>query len=184
MADDRALVERAQADDDSSADELVERYLSGTALLRDTIAGMTPEQVRSRPIAGTMTSQEVVCHVVDADQYMADRMKRTIATDRPLLVGVESVDYLEPLHYTERDLALDLRLLDATRQQMAADLRRITPEAWQRTAVHSESGLVTLRRLMLHTIRHLEHHVAAIRDKRAALGLSPANGTEASRRGA
>jgi hypothetical protein len=170
--DDRALVERAQMDDGTaSTAELIERYLAGTAMLRASIEGMSPEHLAARPIAGKMTSCEVVCHVVDADQFMADRMKRTIATERPLLMGVESVDYLVPLHYADRDLDLDLRLLELTREQMAEDLRRLWAEAWERDAVHSENGLVTLRGLLLHTIRHLERHVAAIDEKRAALGL-------------
>ena len=171
MADDRALIEQAQTDDGDLSSKFVERYLAGTQLLRDAIAGMDAGLLRARPFPEKMTSQEVVCHIVDADQFMADRMKRTIATDRPLLVGVESVDYLAPLHYAERDIALDLKLLELTREQMAADLRRLSPEAWQRAAVHSEIGLITLRQLMLHTIRHLERHVMAIIEKRAALGL-------------
>jgi uncharacterized damage-inducible protein DinB len=170
--DDRTLVERAQMDDGTTTtDNLIERYLGGTTLLRDAVAGMTPEQLAARPVAGKMSSTEVLCHVVDADQFMADRMKRTIATERPLLMGVESVDYLVPLRYADRDLDLDLRLLEVTREQMAADLRRLDPAAWERDAIHSEIGLVTLRGLLLHTIRHLERHVSAIEEKRAALGL-------------
>jgi hypothetical protein len=159
------------ADDDSTVEALIERYLAGTALLRDAVAGMTAEQLAAHPIVGKMSSHEVVCHVVDADQFMADRMKRTIATDRPLLMGVDGITYLEALKYAERDLELDLRLLQVTREQMAADLHRVDASAWERDAVHSEIGLVTLRRLLLHTIRHLESHVAAIHEKRAALGL-------------
>jgi hypothetical protein len=54
---------------------------------------------------------------------------------------------------------------------MAADLDRLAPEAWDRTAIHTETGLVTLRGLLLHAIRHVERHVAAIAEKRAVLGL-------------
>jgi len=170
--DDRTLVARAQTDDGTTpVADLVERYLAGPGLLRSAIAGMSADQLAARPIAGKMATFEVVCHVVDADQFMADRMKRTIATERPLLVGVDGITYLEALHYAERDLDLDLRLLEVTREQMAADLRRLSPDAWERQAVHSETGLVTLRGLLLHTIRHLERHVAAIGEKRAALGL-------------
>ena len=147
-ADDQELVTKALSDDDTPAEKLIARYLAGTALLRDALTGMDAGQIAARPIPSKMTTLEVVGHVVDADQFMADRMKRTIATDRPLLIGVESVDYLEPLHYYERDPELDLRLLEVTREQMAADLRRLPPEAWQRTAVHSENGLVTLRQLV------------------------------------
>jgi uncharacterized damage-inducible protein DinB len=169
--DDRRLVERATMDDDSTPATLIARYVAGTAMLETSIEGMTPEQLAAHPIAGKMSSQEVVCHIVDADQFMADRMKRTIATDRPLLMGVDGITYLEALHYADRDLELDLRLLEVTREQMAADLRRLDDSAWERPAIHSEIGLVTLRRLLLHTIRHLERHVAAIEEKRAALGL-------------
>jgi hypothetical protein len=90
--------------------------------------------------------------------------------DRPLLVGADGWLYPEALRYAERDLALQLALVDATRAQLAADLERLTPEAWERTAVHTETGLVTLRQLLLHTVRHLEHHVRTIEEKRAALG--------------
>jgi uncharacterized damage-inducible protein DinB len=169
--DDRELVARAQMDDDTPTEVLIERYLVGGAVLRDSFADMTTEQLMARPIAGKMSTQEVVCHIVDADQFMCDRMKRTIATDRPLLMGVNGIAYLETLTYAEHDLALDLRLLEVQREQLAADLRRLAPEAWARDSVHSENGLVTLRQLMLHAIRHLERHVAAIDEKRAALGL-------------
>jgi hypothetical protein len=168
---DRERVALAQLDDETPIDELTSRYLSGVALLRDSVAGMATDQLLARPIAGKLSSQEVACHVTDSDQFMCDRMKRTIATDRPLVMGVESIDYPGPLHYADRDLELDLRLLEVQREQMAADLSRLAPEAWSRAAVHSENGLVTLRQQMLHAIRHLESHVRTIDEKRAALGL-------------
>jgi DinB superfamily len=168
---DRSIVTNAQIDDGTPVGVLIERYIAGPALLREAVAGMTAEQLHARPIAGKLSSQEVACHIVDSDQFMCDRMKRTIATDRPLIMGVESIDYPGPLHYDDRDLGLDLRLLEVQREQMAADLRRLTPRAWERTAVHSENGLLTLRQLLLHATRHLERHVETIEKKRAALGL-------------
>jgi DinB family protein len=56
-----------------------------------------------------------------------------------------------------------------TRRQTAHTLRLITPDAWQRTAVHSETGLVTLRQLLLHAINHLHHHLRFVAEKRAAM---------------
>lgn len=169
--DGRALVTRAQTDDDTPPDMLVARYLAGLELLRDAMTGMDRGQLTADPIPGKMSTLEVICHIADAEQFMADRLKRTIATKHPLLLGVESVDYIEPLHYFQRDPDLDVRLIEVTREQMAADLGRLEAKAWLRTAVHSENGVVTLRGLLLHAIRHLENHVAAIHEKRAALGL-------------
>ena len=171
MADDRTIVAHAQLDDDTPTGELVARYVRGVQLLRDSVAGMTSEQLAARPIEGKLSSREVASHVVDSDQFMCDRIKRTVATDRPLIMGVESIDYPGPLHYAERDLEIDLRLLEVQREQMAADLGRLSPEAWQRTAVHSENGLLTLRQLVLHAVRHVERHVATIDEKRVAMGI-------------
>lgn len=155
----------------TTPDELLIAYKSGADFLRAAIEGLDATALRARPIAGKMSSLEVVCHIVDADQMMAERMKRTIGTERPLIIGVENVRYLEPLHYHDRDVELELRLLSTQREQMAADLERLAPEAWARTAVHSESGLVTLVDLLEHAVDHLEGHAAAIAEKRTALGL-------------
>jgi len=155
----------------ATIDELITRYAEGPAILREAVAGMDREALLTRPIAGKMSSLEVLCHIVDSDQFMCDRVKRTIATPRPLLMGVESASYPGPLSYHERDPELDLRLLEVQREQLAADLRRLTPQAWERTAVHSENGTQTLGDVFAHAVEHLEDHVHAIGDKRAALGV-------------
>ena len=87
-------------------------------------------------------------------------------------MGVDGMAYIGALSYSERDPELDLKLVEVTRLQMAADLERLPADAWLRSAIHSETGLVTVRALVLHAIRHVERHVDAIRLKREALGLS------------
>jgi hypothetical protein len=152
-------------------EQLLADYRRGPAILRAAVAGLDIDALRARPIAGKMSSLEVACHIVDSDQFMCDRIKRTIATERPLIMGVESADYPGPLRYHERDLELDLRLFEAQREQLAADIARLSPDAWERVAVHSEAGLVTLVDLFEHAVDHLEDHVDRIAEKRAALGL-------------
>ena len=145
-------------------------YRRGAAVLREAVEGMDATSLRARPIAGKLSSLEVLSHIVDSDQFMCDRIKRTIATERPLLMGVESADYPGPLAYHDREPELDLQLLAAQRAQLAADLARLPAEVWERSAVHSEVGLVTIRDLVEHAVDHLEDHVARIAEKRAVLG--------------
>ena len=171
MSDQAARIAGAQADDGRPVPELIAAYRRGPGLLRESAAGLTRDQLLARPVPGKMSSQEVVCHVADAEQFLADRMKRTIVLERPLLVGVEAWFYLDELHYHERDIELDLALVDATRAQMAADLDRVYATAWNRTAVHPEIGLVTLRDILVHAVEHLEDHVRHIAEKRDALGV-------------
>jgi hypothetical protein len=164
-------VARAMTDDGLPVPELLATFRAGPALVREAIAGMTAEQLRARPIAGKLSTLDVVCHLGDADQMICDRMKRTIATELPLLVGVENIGYVEPLHYAERDLELQLQLIELTRMQMAEDLDRLSPDAWERGGIHTEIGLVTLRQQLLHAIHHVEGHLSAVAEKRAALGI-------------
>lgn len=172
MASDRTeQAARAQSDDGRPVAELIGVYLAGPRLLRDAVAGMDLATLRARPIEGMMSSLEVVCHVADCEQFLADRMKRTAATERPTLMGVDATPYLEVLHYQDRDPELQLLAVEVTRRQMAEDLARLDDHAWARTAIHSETGTVTLRQLLFHAVRHLEYHARTIAEKRAALGL-------------
>jgi uncharacterized damage-inducible protein DinB len=162
---------RIMEDDGLPVEELVAWYRRGSAELARAVAGLDAGQLVARPVAGRMSTLEVLGHVCDCEQFLADRMKRTIATDMPLLVGVNGDGYLEALHYHERDVDTQLRLVEITRAQMADDLTRLSDQAWARTAIHTEVGMLTLRQILLHTVRHLDRHVAAIQEKRDALGL-------------
>jgi uncharacterized damage-inducible protein DinB len=165
-------VKAAQRDDDTTLTvaDLISAYEKGVEELRVAVAGMTVEQLRSRPVPGKWSTLEVVCHIADCEQFFADRLKRTVAMDRPLLLGADGFRYPEPLRYQDHDLDDELDLVAVTRRQTARTLRLVAPDAWQRTAVHSETGLVTLRQLLLHAINHLRHHLRFVAEKRAALG--------------
>jgi GNAT superfamily N-acetyltransferase len=160
--------------DDPSLDprQLIAGYESGPAVLRAAVARMSGEELRLRPVAGKWITLEVVCHICDSEQFFADRLKRTLALDRPLLVGVDPQHYPEATRYHDHDLEEELALVDLTRRQMARVLKLVPDAAWQRTGVHTEGGLVTLRQLVLHASRHLKHHVRFIDEKRQALASS------------
>ena len=165
-----SAVGNAQKDDTTlTALDLISAYEKGVEDLRLAVAGMTIEQLRSRPVAGKWSTLEVVCHIADCEQFFADRLKRTVAMDRPLLLGADGFRYPEPLRYQDHDLDLELDLVAVTRRQMARTLKLVAADAWQRTAVHSETGLVTLRQLLLHAVNHLRHHLRFVAEKRAAM---------------
>ena len=130
---------------------------------------MTVEQLRSRPVAGKWSTLEVVCHVADCEQFFADRMKRTVAMDRPLLLGADGFRYPEPLRYQEHDLEQELDLVAVTRRQMARTLRLVAPTPGSAPPSTAKPGLVTLRQLLLHAINHLHHHLRFVAEKRAAM---------------
>jgi GNAT superfamily N-acetyltransferase/uncharacterized damage-inducible protein DinB len=168
-----SLLAVIQRDDPSLLPEqLIVDYEQGPDLLRAAVAGMTAEELRLRPVAGKWSTLEVACHIADCEQFFADRLKRTLAMSRPLLLGADPDHYPETVRYHDRDLEEELAFVALTRRQVARVLKLVPAEAWQRTAVHNEGGLVTLRQLVLHATRHLKHHVRFIEEKRHALAAS------------
>ena len=99
--------------------DLIADYEAGPSLLRRSVEGMTAGQLRARPVEGKWSSLEVICHVGDCEQFFADRMKRTLAMSRPLLLGADGWLYPEAVRYHERDVEEELALVELTRRQMA-----------------------------------------------------------------
>ena len=154
-----------------SLNELIDNYLAGPRTLRQAVAGMTPEQVRARPVAGKWSTLEVVCHLADFDPIIADRMKRVIAEDRPQLLGADEQRFAAALAYDRREVEEELAIVEKTRRQMARILRTLPEEALGRVGVHNERGPRTLEQLLSGAVAHIPHHVAFLADKRRALGL-------------
>src|SRR5215813_4425910 len=148
-----------QGDDGSLGNaELIAAYEQGIDDLRSAVAGMTPEQVLARPVPGKWSTVECVGHLADTEIFFTDRIVRTVAMDRPLLMSADEKLYIERLDYQSFDIEEQLALFTALRRHAARILRAQPPEAWSRSAVHSETGLVTLRQLLLHAVNHLRRH--------------------------
>jgi hypothetical protein len=148
----------------------IEAYLAGLQQVRQSVAGMSREQLAARPVPGKWSTLEVVCHLVDSEQAWVHRMKRVIAEDRPLLIGYDESRFSQTLGYQNRDVEQELALLDGMRRQMASVLRALPAAAWSRTGVHTERGLITLQEMLALETEHVPHHVNFIYEKRRALG--------------
>jgi hypothetical protein len=155
----------------SAMQSLIEQYLAGPPALRAAVNGMSRDQLIARPVAGKMSTLEVVCHLADFEPVYADRMKRVIALEQPSLLGADESLFLTALAYHDRDLDEELAIVEKTRSQIARILRTLPDAAWQRSGVHSERGPLTLEMLVTGITAHIPHHVRFIHDKRQALRL-------------
>ena len=63
----------------------------------------------------------------------------------------------------------NFRLIEAIRKQVAAILRTLQPEDYQRRGIHSEAGPLTLETLVERATGHIAHHLKFIAEKRQAL---------------
>ena len=153
----------------SALDSLLETYVEGPKLLREAVRGMTRDQLLARPVAGKMSTLEVVCHIADFEPIMADRIKRVLTHDRPTLLGADENLFTAGLAYQERDLDEELRLIELTRSQLARILRTRTADVLTRVGIHSERGELTLERILTMACNHIPHHLPFIAEKKKAL---------------
>lgn len=151
---------------------LIDDYLAGARQLRAAVAGMTAGQLRVVPVAGTWSTQQVVCHIADFEPIYADRMKRVLAEDEPTLFGGDPDLFAARLAYAERDVEDELTLVEVVRRQMGHILRTLAPADFQRRGIHSTDGPLTLEALLRRITGHIPHHVAFIEEKRRTLGAT------------
>ncbi|MCE9548526.1 MAG: DinB family protein, partial [Planctomycetia bacterium] len=120
---------------------------------------------------GKWSTQQIICHIADFEPVYADRMKRAIASDEPTVMSGDQDAFAAKLAYNERDVAEELKLIDITRRQMARILGVLSAADFQRRVIHSESGPLTLEKLLHNITGHIPHHVQFIEEKRKALGM-------------
>jgi hypothetical protein len=137
--------------------------------LRQAVAGMSPEQLAAKPIAGKWSTAEVVCHLADFEPVYADRMKRVIAENEPTLLSGDPDAFARRLAYNLRDVNEDILLIETVRKQMARILGSLTEGDFQRRGMHSTDGPLTLETLLRRITAHIPHHAKFIDEKRAAL---------------
>ena len=154
-----------------SYDQIIDDYLTGPQLLRDAIAGMTPEQINYAPIPGKWSTRQVICHIADFEPVYADRIKRVIAEDSPLLLSGDPDQFAARLAYDQRDIETEIQLIELVRRQVATILRAVPAETFQRTGNHSTDGPLTIETLLTRITGHIPHHIQTIVEKLAALGL-------------
>ena len=151
--------------------QLISAYLDGPSQLRRVVSDLTPQQLQVRPVPGRWSTLEVICHLVDSEQAWCHRMKRVIVEERPLIIGYDESRFTASLAYHQHDFQEELTLLDGMRRQMGRILGGLAEEAWSRTCVHNERGLITLEQMLQAEVDHIPHHIRHIVEKREALGV-------------
>lgn len=161
----------------SSITKLIDAYERQPMTIDRFIKGMTPAQMRLRPSAravkkaGRWSTIELLCHLSDAEQVYADRIKRTIAMDLPLVLAFPESGYVARLACQKRDAEEEIEMIWVTRSQVARILRTLPAAAWKRTAVHNHAGVKTLHDFVSTMVSHHDYHMAFIPRKRRALGV-------------
>jgi hypothetical protein len=148
----------------------IDLYAGQEGDLANAIAGLAREDLLAVPVPNTWSIQQIILHLVDSDLILADRMKRVIAEENPLLIGFDESKFAAQLRYDLMDANLACEVFKGNRRLMSVLLKHIPDTVFQRTGVHNERGKVTLLDLMKNATRHVVHHLKFVHEKRKLLG--------------
>jgi DinB superfamily len=149
---------------------LIDQYEAGADVLARGLEGLTNADLLAYPVPGTWSIQEIAIHLMDSDLIGSDRMKRTIAEERPSLLGYDENAFVKNLRYDLQDVHAAAAIFAANRRLFTVVLRAIPADAFARIGVHNENGPETLEHQLKKYIKHLEHHMTFLWKKRALLG--------------
>ena len=156
----------------SKAETVIDHYADGGPLLAYALAGLTPQQEQARPGPGTWSIAELAVHLLDSDLVIADRMKRVIAEEQPVLLAFDENAWLARLDSHAMPVDEAAALFAAHRRWMTRVLRNRTDADFARAGMHSEAGRKTLADLLAGAVSHLDHHLRFLYGKRANLGVA------------
>jgi len=148
--------------------ELLERYRRGPELIATVMTGAAGSELDFSPEPGRWSIRQILAHLADSEIVAADRIRRIVAEDNPLLVAFDQDAWARRLGYERRRTADALDLLRRLRAENCQLLASLAESDFDRTGTHSERGRITLGELVAGQVAHLEKHAQQIQALRAA----------------
>jgi uncharacterized damage-inducible protein DinB len=142
--------------------EQIAAYESAPDRIATTIAGLSDEQLLARPIPGEWSIHEILIHLPDSEAFGGERLRRTVAEERPTLHTYPESIWAECLDYKKQDYRLALNLFTAQRHANAALVRQLPEQDWERTGIHTERGKMSLYEIFQTYVGHAEAHLQQI----------------------
>ena len=149
---------------------LIDNYAAGATRPAESIRGLMTDDLDAFPVPGTWSIRQIIAHLMDSDLIASDRMKRVIAMDNPTILAYDENAFARRLGYDSMDVELACKVFELNRRLTANLLRTLPDEAFDRPGQHSESGPLTLEKLLRTYTQHLDHHLGFVQRKRALLG--------------
>ena len=150
-------------------DRLIAMYSGGYREVSAALEGFPAAAMTAHPFPGKWSAREIVHHLSDSESISAQRLRRLISEDRPVIQGYDQEAWAVLLRYNLRDHTPALELFRAVRATTAQLLPELSDEDWQRAGWHTEHGLYTPTTwLQIYSV-HAHNHAGQIARLKAAL---------------
>jgi hypothetical protein len=132
------------------------------AALRETVAGLSDEQLNTR--YRNWTIRQIVHHITDSHVNSYVRFKWTLTEEQPTIKAYDDGAWSALADARTGDIQPPLALFDGLHARWVQLLRSMTNEQFARLFNHPESGnTISLNAALCYYAWHCEHHTAQIR---------------------
>ena len=149
--------------------QLIARYADGYQEVASALEGFPGDGLSARPLPGKWSAREIVHHLADSESISAQRLRKLLTEDKPIIHGYDQERYATLLRYNERDMAPALEAFRAARTTTAQILSSMSSADWEREGWHTESGRYTAETWLRIYAAHAHDHAAQIRRLRDQL---------------
>ena len=122
-----------------------------------------------RPASDSWSVSEVLHHLADAEMHQSLRLREMLAVDRPSWSDWDEATYATVLGYETRPAGDAVTLILSVRNVNSRLLAILSPEQWNRTAIHPNRGEVDVAAWVQICHDHLAGHV--LQARRAIVGM-------------
>ncbi len=148
--------------------EVLERFRRGPELVASAATGAAGAELDYAPGLDQWSVRQILCHLADTEIVVAERFRRIIAENNPLLVAFDQNAWASNLDYKRRKIAQALETFRHLRAENYELLKSLPEPAFQRKGTHQERGEISLMDQLQSHAHHAESHAEQIRRVRAA----------------
>jgi hypothetical protein len=176
-----AAIGQVEAMDDAG---LILRYRKGLELVDARVFELSDEQLDMAFLpeagVGNWPARVLIGHLADAELAYTHRMRRAVAEDSPVVNAWDENAFVDAGLYAggKHPIAGFIAMIHTTRRWTAEWLSTLAPEQLQRRVMHEQNGEMKMRKMLVYTTWHLEHHVRFLNAKICKfLGPAPEGGS-------
>ena len=148
----------------------IESISSLSNKMRQAVAGLQPSQLDTPYREGGWTVRQVVHHVPDSHLNAYVRFKLAVTESNPTIKPYDETAWANLKDSELTPVEVSLTLLESLHARWTILLRSLTPEDFQRSFVHPDSGPHDVDWLLGLYSWHGNHHVAHITSLRERMG--------------
>src|SRR3974390_707621 len=153
------------------ADEKPLKVQAATAKrLAKLLKGVPAAKLRKRPAPDKWSVAEIVTHLADAEIAYSWRIRFILGAPGSPIQGFDQDGWVEAMHYTKRDPRQSLEKFRVRRETNVALYKRLTPEQWKHSGMHSERGEESVEHIVMllagHDLNHLKQIEGILKSKK------------------